>query len=109
MRLAMPLMEDKGRQSAIHPHFGHVSSIAVYDTGTKKLEILPVEKTDGCSPIAALEGNDVDAIYTFGMGMRAIELCEQKGIKLKTGNFRTVEDVIKNVDKLGDLEGSCGH
>ena len=43
------------------------------------------------------------------MGMRAIELCEQKGIKLKTGNFRTVEDVIKNVDKLGDLEGSCGH
>ena len=48
MRLAMPLMEDKGRQSAIHPHFGHVSSIAVYDTGTKKLEILPVEKTDGC-------------------------------------------------------------
>ena len=57
----------------------------------------------------ALEGLGVDMIYTFGMGMRAMQLCSQMGIGIKTGRFETVEDVIKNLDCLEDLDESCGH
>ncbi|MBN2330491.1 MAG: hypothetical protein JXC85_01640 [Candidatus Aenigmarchaeota archaeon] len=109
MRIAMPLMDNEGRKSRIHPHFGHIRFLAVYDTNEKKLEVVSVKPVQGCSPIAALEGKDIDTIYTFGMGMRAMQLCAQMGIRLKTGPFGTVEDVISNLDKLEDLEESCGH
>ncbi len=109
MRIAMALMENKGMDSRVHPHFGHVQLMAVYDSSNKKLDIVEVKPTQGCSPIAALDGLDVDAIYTFGMGMRAIELCGKLGIKLKTGSFRTVKEVAGNLKRLDDLEESCGH
>lgn len=109
MKIAMPIMENRGKQSRIHPHFGHIQFLAVYDSGKKELKIVPVRPTQGCSPVAALEGLGVDVIYTSGMGMRAMQLCAQFGIKLKTGRFETVEDVIQNLDKLEDLEESCGH
>jgi len=43
------------------------------------------------------------------MGMRAMEMCKQFKISLKTGQFKTVNEVINNLDKLEDLEESCGH
>ena len=109
MIIAMPLMENKGRESRIHPHFGHVAYLAVYDTGSRKLEIIDVKPTQGCSPIESLRGHGVDTIYTFGMGMRAMSLCSDMGIKIKTGSFGTVDEVIRNTGKLDDLEESCGH
>ena len=109
MKIAMPIVENKGKESRIHPHFGHVQFLAVYDSEKEKLEMVPVKAIQGCSPIESLKGHKVDTIYTFGMGMRAIEMCGQLGIKLKTGRFETVRDVIENLDKLEDLEESCGH
>jgi len=109
MRIAMALMENKGMDSRVHPHFGHVQFMGVYDTPTKDLKIVEVEPTQGCSPIASLEGLGVDTIYTFGMGMRAISLCAEMGIKLKTGKFGTVREVIDNLERLEDLNESCGH
>ncbi len=108
MKIAMALIENKGMDSKVHPHFGHVQLMAVYDSSRKKLDVVEVKPTQGCSPVVALEGLDVDAIYTFEMGMRAIELCGKMGIKLKTGTFRTVREVVSNFDRLKDLEGNCG-
>ncbi|GAG01184.1 unnamed protein product [marine sediment metagenome] len=109
MKIAMPIVENQGKGSRIHPHFGQIQFLAVYDSEKKELKIVPVKPIQGCSPVAALEGLGVDAIYTWGMGMRAMQLCTQRGIKLKTGRFETVEGVIQNLDKLEDLEESCGH
>lgn len=109
MKIAMPVMDNEGRKSRIHPHFGHIHFLAVYDTEKKKLDVVSVKPIQGCSPIAALEGQNIDTIYTFGMGMRAMQLCAQMGINIKTGSFETVEDVINNLDKLKDLEENCGH
>jgi len=109
MRIAMALMENNGMDSRVHPHFGHVEFMGVYDTSTKDLSIVGVKPTQGCSPIASLEGLKVDTIYTFGMGMRAISLCRGSGIKLKTGRFGTVKEVVANLEKLEDLNESCGH
>lgn len=109
MKIAMPLVENNGSDSRIHPHFGHIQFMAVYNSADKKLEIVDVKPTDGCSPVAAIKDLKVDAIYTFGMGSRAVELCRGMGIKLKTGTFDTVKEVTENLNKLKDLEESCGH
>ena len=109
MKIAMPIFENKGKESEIAEHFGHVQFLAVYDSEKNKLEMIDVKNVQGCAPVASLEGHDVNAIYCFGMGMRAMELCKQFKISLKTGQFRTVNEVINNLDKLEDLEESCGH
>jgi predicted Fe-Mo cluster-binding NifX family protein len=109
MRIAMPIVENKGKDSEIAQHFGHVVFIAVYDSNKDELNVMDVKNVEGCSPVAAIENENIDAIYCFGMGMRAIELCKAKGINLKTGQFTTIKQVIENLDKLEDLEESCGH
>ena len=83
--------------------------LAVYDSEKDKLEMIDVKNVQGCAHVASLEGDDVNAIYCFGMGMRAMELCKKFKISLKTGQFRTVNEVISNLDKLEDLEERCGH
>ena len=109
MRIAIPIVENKGKDSEIAQHFGHVRFIVVYDSNKDKLNVMDVKNVEGCSPVATIENENIDVIYCFGMGMRAIELCKQKGIKLKTGPFTTIKQVIENLDKLEDLEESCGH
>jgi predicted Fe-Mo cluster-binding NifX family protein len=109
MRIAIPVSGNDGELSIVAEHFGHVRFMAIYDSKTKGLEMVGVQKTDGCSPVSAIENLSIDAIYCFGMGMRAISLCKEKGIELKTGKFRTVKDVINNLDKLKELKESCGH
>ena len=109
MKIAIPIFENKGKDSEIAEHFGHVQFLAVYDSEKDKLEMINVKNVQGCAPVASLEGHNVDAIYCFGMGMRAMELCKAKNIKLKTGPFKTVNEVINNLDKLEYLEESCGH
>ena len=109
MRIAMPIVENKGKDSEIAQHFGHVQFIALYDSEKDDLRVMDVKNVEGCSPVATIQNENVDAIYCFGMGMRAMELCKAKGIKLKTGPFKTIKQVIENLDKLEDLEESCGH
>jgi len=110
VKIGIPVLENNGMESEIAPHFGHVVFLAVYDSESEKLEFVEVDKTvSGCSPVLALAGAKVDAIYSCGLGMRAIEECKQRGIILKTGNFRTVDEVIKSIDSLEDLTESCGH
>ena len=109
MRIAMSLNEDKGENSEIALHPGNAKFIAVYDSEKKELKIIPIEQIEGCSPIVSLMKLKANIFYCFEIGMRAEELCKEKGIKLKTGSFKTVKKVIDNLNKLEDLTEGCGH
>ena len=109
MKIAIPVSDNKGELSTVAEHFGHVKFMAVYDSETKQLGMVDVQETEGCSPISAIDNLKVDIIYCLGMGTRAITLCEKKKIKLKTGKFRIVRDVINKLDELDDLKEGCGH
>ncbi len=109
MRIAISLMEDKGKDSEVAEHPGNAKFIAVYDSGTKELEIKPIKQIEGCSPIITLMESKADAFYCFELGMRAEKICKEKGIKLLTGKFKTVKEVIDNLDKLEELKEGCGH
>lgn len=109
MRIAISLMEDKGKESKVAEHPGNAKFIAVHDSGTNEFSIQPIKQIEGCAPIITLMELKADAFYCFELGMRAEAICREKGIKLLTGKFKTVKDVIKNLDKLEELKEGCGH
>lgn len=112
-RIFFPLLDNKGQDSEISPHFGHAPFFGVYDTEKKKLEIIEnsLDHTDpNKSPIDQIEeAVHPTTIFAQGIGGRAIGIIAEKGLSLKTGNFRTVGEAIMNLGKLKDQTQSCGH
>lgn len=108
-----PLLDNKGEDSEISGHFGHAPFFGIYDVEKKELKITPnnLDHTDPTkSPIDQIqEAVNPTTIFAKGIGGRAISIIAQKGLKLKTGEFNTVKEVIENLDKLEDQTESCGH
>lgn len=41
-----------------------------------------------------------DVIFAIGIGPRAVELLRLNNIRVETGNFQTIREVIENKDRL---------
>jgi len=112
-KIFFPLLDDKGTDSEISQHFGHAPFFGIYDVEKKELKIIPndLNHTDpNKSPIDQIEETvNPTTIFAKGIGGRAIGLIAEKGLKLKTGNYSTVKEVIDNLDKLEDQTQGCGH
>ncbi|MFH0876342.1 MAG: NifB/NifX family molybdenum-iron cluster-binding protein [archaeon] len=112
-RVFFPLLEDNGMNSTISDHFGHAPFFGVYDVEKEKLEIIEnnLDHEDPTkSPIDQIEeAVHPTTIFAKGIGGRAIGIIQQKGLSLKTGQYNTVGDAIKNFDKLDNQTQSCGH
>jgi len=112
-RIFFPLLDNNGDDSEISPHFGHAPFFGVYDTRKKELKIIEnsLDHTDpNKSPIDQIEDAvHPTAIFAQGIGGRAIGIIAEKGLSLKTGDFRTVGEAIRNLSRLKDQTQSCGH
>lgn len=112
-RIFFPLLDDKGLDSRISPHFGHAPVFGVYDIGAKKFRTVPndLDHTDpDKSPVdQIIETVNPTTVYAEGIGARALALFSQKGISIKTGPYRRVREVIDNLDKLEEQTTDCGH
>ncbi|HOP08957.1 MAG TPA: NifB/NifX family molybdenum-iron cluster-binding protein [Candidatus Methanofastidiosa archaeon] len=98
MRIALPTNGDKGMDEEVCPHFGRAVTYTIYDTETKDVEV--VENTSnhmGGSglPPDLLHEKNVDALICGGIGRKAIELFNSKGIKVYSGAIDTVKDTIE--------------
>lgn len=112
MKLLIPVKENKGLDSEIDAHFGHAQLFALLDSEAEKLEFIEnkIEHSDPfLTPVDQIMVHKPDMVYSLEMGLRAIRLFKEKNVKLKTGNFTKIKDVIENIGKLEDLEVSCGH
>lgn len=112
-RIFIPLMDDNGEDSEISLHFGHAPYFGLYDASVKKLTIKE-NKLDHSDPNKSpvdqvIEAVDPTIIFVKDMGRRAVDLFTAKDILLKTGPYKTVGEMINNVDKLEDLTKNCGH
>ncbi|MEN8126195.1 MAG: hypothetical protein ABFR90_00150 [Planctomycetota bacterium] len=103
MRIAMGLTEDAGRDSTIVA-LGAAKLIAIYDLAKDVLEILPREDCGDC--ISAVSSLDTEAIY-----QPVPKICptirkeaEGKGVKLLTGECKSVRMLIENLCELRELE-----
>ncbi len=112
-RIFVPLMDDNGEDSEISLHFGHAPFFGLYDASVKKLTIKEnkLDHSDlSKSPVdQVIEAVDPTIIFVQDMGRRAVDLFTAKNILLKTGPYKTVGEMINNVDKLEDLTKNCGH
>ncbi len=112
-RIFFPLLDNNGEDSEISGHFGHAPFFGVYDVEKKELKIIEnnLDHTDpNKSPIDQIEeAVNPTTIFAKGIGGRAIGIIAEKGLSLKTGDYDTVKEAIKNLDKLNDQTQSCGH
>jgi predicted Fe-Mo cluster-binding NifX family protein len=112
-KIFFPLLDDNGLNSQISHHFGHAPFFGLYIVETKEFKILPndLDHADPTkSPIDQIEeAVNPTTIFAQGIGGRAIGIIAEKGLRLKTGPYNTVKEVIDNLDKLDDLTESCGH
>lgn len=113
IRLLIPLLSDKGKDSLVSLHFGHAPFFGIYDFGLKELKIaandLEHNRAD-ISPVSQIiERFDPTAVFAKDMGKRAISLFSEKGISLKTGACETAGQVINDYNGLSELSSSCGH
>ncbi len=112
-RIFFPLLDNKGEESEISEHFGHAPFFGVYDVEKKELNIIKnvLDHTNpNKSPIDQIEeAVNPTTIFAKGIGGRAIGLIAEKGMSLKTGNYKTVKEVLENLDKLDEQTQGCGH
>lgn len=112
MRLLITIDENNGENSKLSEHFGHCSYFAIYNTTTKELKIIQ-NKIDhsnlDINPVDQIMKLHPQIIFSKGMGNRAIKLFEEKGIKLRTGNYNFVKEVLENISSLKKLDSGCNH
>ncbi|MBT5023159.1 hypothetical protein HOK51_01975 [Candidatus Woesearchaeota archaeon] len=112
-RIFFPLLENNGFDSEISDHFGHAPFFGLYDTKTDKLKITKNElsHTDpDKSPVdQIIDAVNPTIVFALGIGGRAVQLFNEKGVVLKTGDYGTVQEVIDNLDKLEIQNKDCGH
>jgi len=112
MKLLIAINENSGENSKLSEHFGHCPYFAIYETDMKNLEIVE-NKLDhsnkNLTPIDQIMKFKPDIIFSKGMGERAIKLFTEKNIKIKTGNYKIIKEVIENLNNLKDLMEGCNH
>jgi predicted Fe-Mo cluster-binding NifX family protein len=112
-KIFFPILDNNSYDSRISPHFGHAPFFGIYDLKNKELKI--IENTlnhsnPNKSPIDEIvELVNPTTIFAKGIGRKAINIINQKGLKLKTGNFDTIREVLDNFDNLCEDVSDCGH
>lgn len=112
-KIFIPLLNNNGENSEISLHFGHAPYFGLYNANTKELIIKENKLDHGDlqkSPVEQImENANPDIVFARDIGQRAIMLFQEKNIKLKTGRYKTVKELIENVKNLEDLKTGCGH
>jgi len=112
MRLLIAIDENNGINSKLSLHFGHCDYFAIYETDTKEFEIVKNEldhSNQNMTPVDQVMKFKPDIVFSLGIGQRAIKLFDEKNIKVKTGNYKILKEVIEDVDNLGELNNGCLH
>jgi len=98
MNVCIPIEKDEGLQSPICGHFGSAPVFLVVDTTTGDLKALENKNEHHahgqCRPLAAVAGEQIDAIVVGGIGRGAFMGLTQAGVGVLLSNHRTVEEAL---------------
>jgi predicted Fe-Mo cluster-binding NifX family protein len=110
MKIAIPVLENKGENSPISEHFGHSPFFAFVNLKGKnftvEVEKNPLENHNPGEIPEYLKNKEIDLLIARGMGQKALVFFEQFGIKVIRGASGTVREIInKYLEKeLKDTE-----
>jgi predicted Fe-Mo cluster-binding NifX family protein len=95
MKVAFPVQQDQGLESAVYGHFGSAPCFVIVESETGSFETLDnkdMHHSHGqCQPMKALAGNAVDAVVVGGIGAGALRKLQADGVRV----FRAVEGSLQ--------------
>ena len=107
MKICIPTDTNEGIKSRICDHFGSARFFAIYDTESKSVQVLENSNSHHvhgtCHPLSVLNDKEIDAVVCRGMGLRAVNVLKEAGIKAFKVDVSTVEEVAEKCQK-SDLE-----
>jgi len=112
MKILIAIDDNNSFKSKLSFHFGHCPYFAIYSTDSQDLKIIRNEldhSNPDLTPVDQISKLNIDAVFSLGMGKKAIALFNQKGIKIKTGKFKNIEELTKGINQLEELKDSCLH
>jgi predicted Fe-Mo cluster-binding NifX family protein len=96
MKLCFPVETNDGIDSQVYGHFGSAPLFIVHDTESNETSAIDNRNLGHvhgqCSPVAALDGSDIDAIVVGGIGAGAIMKLNTMGIKV----FQAYQGTVKS-------------
>jgi predicted Fe-Mo cluster-binding NifX family protein len=98
MRICIPTETDNGKTAKVCGHFGSAPFFTIYDDGKDTFEVIDnpnkhhVHGT--CRPTSVLIGKNINIVVCGGMGVRAIQDLNKKGIRVYRATADIVEEVI---------------
>jgi len=124
MKICFPVEENQGLESLVFGHFGSAPAFMVVDTETR--DVLKIVNRDlhhahgACSPLKALDGQQVDAIVVGGIGAGALLGLNRAGLKVYRALRGTIADNLAGMahaelpeltsDQVcGGHSHGCGH
>jgi predicted Fe-Mo cluster-binding NifX family protein len=110
MRLLIAIDKNEGIESPLSSHFGHCQFFAIYETETKELNFVKnelIHTDETLSPVDQIMIHEPEIVFSLGIGRKAIDLFNEKKVELKTGEYKTVKEVIDNIANLKNLDKNC--
>ncbi|MFO7716714.1 NifB/NifX family molybdenum-iron cluster-binding protein [Desulfosarcina sp.] len=117
MKIAFPVVENKGLDSLVHGHFGSAPFFVFVEMDSDSIEAFENPDQDhqhgACNPMAALGGRRVDGVVVGGIGGGALKKLKNDGITVYRAVDGTVGENARLI-KSGKLpvfepDQVCGH
>jgi predicted Fe-Mo cluster-binding NifX family protein len=117
VRICIPVIEDKGLESAVSSHFGSAPLFMIVDTADGDCRAIPNGNQHHghgmCMPLASLQGESIEAMVVGGIGTGALNKLMAAGVRVHLSEDATVRGVVDAL-KAGTLrlmqpDLACGH
>ena len=107
MNICIPIEEDKGLQSQVCAHFGSAPAFMIVDTDNKSCRTIPNRNQHHshgmCTPLASIQGENIDGMVVGGIGMGALNKLQAAGIQVYRSAHSTVAETL-DAFKAGALK-----
>jgi uncharacterized protein len=118
MNICIPILADEGIGSQVYNHFGSAKYFTIYDSITKTFRTESNENMHdahgSCQPLGIISKHNIDIVISGGMGMRAVKILNDSGVKIFLSKGNIVSEVLQyfesgSLDEL-TFENACsGH
>ena len=117
MKLCVPVLEDKGLQSEINPHFGSSALFMVVDTESGICRSIANQaqhhEHGQCQPVQSISGESIDGVVVGGIGKGALLKLRAAGIQVFLSAQHTIKEVVAEYKskalQAATTEECCGH
>lgn len=115
MKICFPVAVDNGLNSELFSHFASSPLFLIVDSESGKVETIdncdPQDPPKGCNPLAALQGQNLDAIIVDAIGdaiHQNMNMCGFRVFEASSANLLLLVEAFKN-EQLNEMEPFYSH